>query len=476
MRDRNRTRTATGDPWLDAELLRCSEDYDRFNSIVLARSPYWSRQKEICESVRTHRTTVCKTGNGIGKSFAAAGILLAFAAAHPGSRAVVAAPTQDQLAGVLWSEVAAAHQAAKVHGFPLGGRLKRLTYELGADWRVEGYGSGSVESKSGRHAGDLLVVVDEASGVPAGVLEAVDSLNPSRLLFLGNPLRPEGRFFELCRSDNPHVNVISIPSTESPHIHLARSPVGMADATWLESSRHDWGEESAWWAAHVLAEFPGEIAEGLLPAAWLESASLVLYAPAGDRWIGVDLGEGVGGDPTEIVCRDDDGIARDHLGPGHESSNRWGLETSAERTRAMCDRFGVEPSRVVYDQGGLGADFDNRLRAAGVVGAKGYKGSKDGGDKFRDLRTAAHWGLRRRLDPKRMVRGVHGCRPVWAPQVPFSLPRELLVRYRAELTGARYRLVGDLAAMEPKVEFVKRLKKSPNFLDALAMTFAYPFA
>ncbi len=301
---------------------------------------------------------------------------------------------------------------------------------------VEGFGSGSVESKSGRHAGDLLAVVDEASGVPSSVLEALDSLNPSKILYLGNPLRPEGKFYEVCElsGDNPHVNVIRVPSTESPDIRLIRSPRGMADATWLESARYEYGEDSIWWLCHVLALFPGTISEGLLPIPWLNAAALIVHIPGGDKWIGVDIGEGAGGDPSVLVCRDDNGVI------DHEESNRWDLETVAERTAAMSERHGVEPQRIVYDQNGIGADFDNRLRTAGLSGAKGYKGSRSGGDKYSNLRSASAWNLRRRIDPHKTEPVREGHFKVWKRPTPFALPAHLLNRYRAELQGLRYQL------------------------------------
>lgn len=462
--------------WLDAECLACAEDLDRFNSVVLGRSAYWSKQREICESIRDYRTTVVVTGNGVGKSYHGAGVVLGFSASRPGSKTVASAPTLGQLTSVLWSEVQAAYRSAEEHGLPLGGRLKSLVYDLGENWRVEGFGSGSVESKSGRHAADLCAIIDEASGVPAAVLEAIDSLNPSRYVLYGNPLRPEGKFYELAElsGDNPTVNVIRIPSLESPDIDLERSPRGMADRGWLDDARAKYGEDSLWWLSHVLAKFPNTISEGLLPIPWLNLAAATIHVPGGDVWIGVDIGEGTGGDPSEIVARDDNGIV------AWDSSNQWSLETLAERVADVLDKTGGAPARVIYDQVGIGADFENRLRAAGLIGCKGYKGSRDGGDKFLNLRAACGWQLRRRLDPKRTTRAPGdgaNKRALWVPQKPFALPRHLLDRYRAELQGLTYSQTprGEIA-LEAKEAFVKRLKRSPNFLDAWMMTYAYPYA
>ncbi len=291
--------------------------------------------------------------------------------AKPNSRTIVAAPTQGQLRGVIWAEMARGYGSALRNGFPLGGKFKSLDYTLDDGWTVEGFGSGSVESKSGRHAGDLLAVIDEASGVPASVLEAIDSLNPSRRLYLGNPLRPEGKFYEVCEqsASNPGVNVVRIPSLESPHIELERSPWGMADRTWLETSRFEYGEESQWWLSHVLAQFPGSTTDTLLPVAWLNLCGQTIHVPRGETWLGVDIGEGNGGDESIIVGRDDNGVPRDASSHAFESSNTWVWSILPSRVRAMSDRFQVRPEHIVYDQNGIGADFDGRLRAVGIEGA-----------------------------------------------------------------------------------------------------------
>ncbi|MGA2704555.1 MAG: hypothetical protein ABSH35_26100, partial [Isosphaeraceae bacterium] len=41
-----------------------------------------------------------------------------------------------------------------------------------------------------------------------------------------------------------------VPSTMSPHAHLARSPVGLADKVWLEAVGREPGENSPWYRSH----------------------------------------------------------------------------------------------------------------------------------------------------------------------------------------------------------------------------------
>ena len=472
---------------LEAELAICKTDYSRFNETVLHRGSYWRKQEEICESVVKYPTTAVPTGNAVGKSFVDAGIVLAYALTHAPCKVVIAAPTNAQLSGVLWSEMEEAVSNAERHGMPLGGHFSGLTLEFGDNWRIEGFGFGSIESKSGRHSYDLLAVIDEASGVHPSVHEAIDSLNPSRRLYTGNPIRPEGKFYEICQTqqDNPSVNVIQISSLESPHIDLERSPFGMADRTFVENARHEYGEDSIWWQVHVLGLFPGELSDTLLPLPWLTEASKVIHVRSGPVRLGVDIAKGDGGDQSMIVARDDTGVM------GAWWSNRWHLDELANQVRLKQLEYDVDPTNITFDATGLGADFDNRLRQVGIHGAKAYMGAFPGGIKFANLRSASGWALRRRLDCGRAsVKPAEQARTsrlqfsapvgqesgkIYVPQKPFALPLHLLNTFRKQLVGCRYGLddAGRIA-IERKEDFVKRLKHSPDFLDALQMTFAYP--
>jgi hypothetical protein len=458
-------------PPLHKELERCRRDPARFNSTILCRGSYWSKQREICESVVKYPITCVKTGNGVGKSFVDAGILLWFAVMHPGSKSVVAAPTQQQLSNVLWAEVRDAYNLAERNGMPLGGKMAGLTLEFGPNWRVEGFGSGSVESKSGRHSADLFALVDEASGVSSQVHEAVDSLNPSRRLYTANPISNSGKFYDLCQmaGTNPNVNVIEISSLESPHAHLDRSPFGMADKGFIDGARYEYGEDSLWWRVHILGQFPDEASQALLPRAWIERASKQEHRPYGDVWLSVDVAKGNDGDAAGILARDRRGVL------AYEESTRWNLEHLAKETAKWKHRYEVSPARIVYDSAGLGVDFANRLAAMNIVGVKDYMGNREGSEKFFNLRSEAGWMVRRRLDPDRGLYVDRDNRREFVQQPSFSIPRHLATRFRPELEGVRYDLddAGRIQ-VEPKDAFVARLKKSPTFLDCLFMSFAYP--
>lgn len=453
---------------------QCKGNPARFNRLVLGRGKYWHRQGDICDSVVNYPTTLVQSGNAVGKSYADAGVLLWFLFDHPGCLVVATAPTQVQLEEVLWKQVEVAWEGARV---PLGGRLLKqpLKIDLGGGWEALAYSTTKTERFSGHHRGDLLGVIDEGSGVEPEIWEAFDSLNPSRLLVTGNPLRPVGPFYERCTrarerieagNPDPLTNWMRISSLESPDIHLPRSRRGLADATWLAKARNDWGEGSAWWQSHVLGEFPTQAASMVFPLPWLRLAGQMAHKPAGRRRLAIDLAGGNEGDCTVLGARDDNGVIH------WERSNTFSFEATARRAAQLCGQFRILPSDVSWDATAIGHDFGNRLTAAGLPGARSYVGGRKGGPKFVNLRSAAAWAARQRLDPKRLVRTPAG---LTVPQQAFAIPSQWLPAIQGDLQGLSYTLMPDqkVKAM-PKEEHAKQLGHSPDDGDTFIQLFAFP--
>jgi hypothetical protein len=465
----------------------------------LGNCGYWKRQLEICESVVKYPVTLVPTGNAVGKSFLAAGLLHWFLFTRPRSLVVATAPTQVQLEEVLWKEVERAYSYARI---PLGGRLLKspLKVDLGGGWQALAYSTTKTERFSGHHATDLFAIIDEASGIAPPIYEAISSLNPSRELLMGNPLQPSGDFYDRCHAANPLANTIRISSLESPHIHLARSPWGLADATWLEKARADYGENSLWWTCHVLGEFPDSGVDSVIPGSWLELAARADHIPCGTRRIAVDLAEGKGGDRSAIVVRDDNGVI------DFQWSTTWDFQTTAFKVSQFAQRYGVEDADISYDVAGIGADFSNRLRQFGIVSPVPYRGGNDGGPKHSNLRSYSAWRLRQRLDPQRReiqyseselsmasatelnhftaYLDIKGQLRFPIPNAPrssgtsrqqFSIPpRFLNGPLREELIGLRYEL--DLKGrikLEKKEDYIERLKRSPDLADCLCQSFVF---
>lgn len=443
-------------------------DPTRYNYYVLERGPYWWRQRQVARSVLRYPTTLVPSGNAVGKSYLCAGIVHWFLDEHPNSLVITTAPTQVQLAEVLWREIGRTHANARLPGKLLKSPLK---IDRGGGWQALGYSTTSTERLSGHHAPDLLAVIDESSGVAPEIVEAIDSLNPSRLLMIGNPLRPDGPFYERCMraKEQPSdlVNLIQIPSLESPDIKLKRSPRGLADATWLAKAKNDYGEGSLWWTTHVKGEFPDAGEDTLISRLWLDRAENAEHTPRGHNRLAIDLGEGKGGDKSVLLVRDDNGVR--HM----ESSANWGFSVVASKAAILCQRFNIAPHRVTYDAQGIGADFGNRLESVGLKGCQPYRGGLGGNKGFGNLRTAAAWRLRQRLDPGRRVT----VGKVEIDQAPFAIPARFMTLLRPELQAIRWtHNEAGVVCLEPKEDLVERIRHSPDHADALIISYAFPDA
>ena len=449
-------------------LAKCYSNPGLFNSAILGRAPYWSAQREIADSVVKNRITLVQAGNLVGKTYVAAGLLLWFLYTRPNSIVISTAPTQTQLEEVLWKEVRTAWKHSRI---PLDGRLLADPQKIAiSDTHFAiGYSTTKTERISGHHTYHLLALIDEFSGIAPEIVEAIDSLDAGRLLAIGNPLRPDGPFYERCQSadENPHANLLVVPSTDSPDIEHERSTRGLASRTWLEACRNDYGEGSLWWKTHILAEFPDSSIEAVIPADWLDLAARARHKPAGQPRISIDLAEGGGGDRSVIICRDDNGIL------DLEHSRTWTLEQTATRAALIAQRRGVPGYRVSWDAGGIGSDFLNRLEAVGLRACRPYRGGSEGNAKFSNLRSAAAWSMRKRLDPKRLVPTTPGGTTL-IPQVPFAINPALVTLMRREIQGLQYGQDDkNRIALEPKEKLVKRLKHSPDFADCLGQSFAF---
>jgi hypothetical protein len=120
---------------------------------------------------------------------------------------------------------------------------------------------------------------------------------------IGKPIRPDGHCALLSdqgdrdalenRLSQVSCKHFVVPSTMSPHAHLARSPVGLADQVWLEAVGREPGENSPWYRSHVLAQRPKLASATLIPQEWLNLAlSDATAAAVQTLRAGAPLGQG----------------------------------------------------------------------------------------------------------------------------------------------------------------------------------------
>jgi hypothetical protein len=474
--------------WLKIRLRATYNDPNLFNDHILCRGAYCNYQRDWSRDLVAYRTLAIETGNQTGKDYWIGGIVPWWLYTRKDSLVIVTGPGQSLLGSVTWKEIRRAIVNSPL--LPLirrsvvstGVKTSPHTVTLGPGWQALGYSTTSIERASGQHAGQLLVIVEEASGLDQEMWDALETLGYTKLVAIGNPLKAEGGFVDLCNqalSDAvqgiPQIEATryhNLPSTASPHATWDRSPVGLADRTWLDASRRKHGENSLWYRSHVLAIRPSLVNEQLIPdddldrCSSAETQAIVARVRQNERFkagrarIGCDVGEGCGNARTVVFVRDELGVLDLH------ASRYTSPGDTAEVICRLAAKWGVKDADISFDGAGqTGKRLGNALEKRGYPRLKPYFGSNSGGTRCTNLRTACALALARRVDPDHYP----GMARTWLPfHIPAALEWESI---REELSGLRYHLEGDQSALESKEDFMDRLGRSPDFADALTQTF-----
>jgi hypothetical protein len=462
------------------------DDPDLFNELFVADGrSFWWRQRELCEAVVEYRTVAAYSGNMVGKDFWVSRLIWWWLYTRPDSLVIVTGPSQTLLGSVTWKEV----KRATPRAIPPRARLSQgvktspQMIDCGNGWQALGFSTTSIERASGQHNENLLVIVDEASGVEEEIWDAIESLGYQRLVAIGNPVRPDGRFVQLIRQAEkdqrdgipPRLacKAIQIPSTDSPHAELEKSPWGIADATWLQSCYRRYGRDSLWVRSHIEGRIPETAADILIPESWLDYAAAQTrpklppnHPVHATRRLAVDLGEGVGRDSTAVVVRDTLGILEAVV------SSALGLAEAAALMATLGRKWDIPAARMSYDKLGIGKGMPNQLARYHLQDAIGYAGEGSPQDVhgFTNVRTEAAWKLRQRLDPQHVpdMRAPHSTQP------PFVIPPAAWwPRLRDELKPLTYSLCGKATKLLPKKDWAEILGHSPDIADALIQSFSW---
>ncbi len=470
-------------------LAKCRENPILFNDAILQRSAYWAKQEEICRSIVDYRVTVVYTGNMTGKDYVVGGVVPWWLWTRPNSSVIVTGPSQTILGSVTWKEIRRAVEGSPIckafaPKFSRGVKTSPQILEIAPGWQALGFSTTSVERASGHHGANILVIGEEASGIEQEIADAIESLGYSRLLLIGNPIRPDGWFVDMIRQAGKDqqdgipkrlaTNAIRISSRESPHAEMEKSPVGLADRTWIESNERRYGKRSLWVRCHVEAEIPEVASQDLFEPGWLDFAAAQERDPSTldpmhpafhTRRISGDLGEGVGRDSTSIFVTDDYGVLDVVYG------SALGLAEAAFQYHRLGLQWGVPHERMSFDRVGIGRDFPLHLARLGITTAVGYAGSgtpSDGG--FTNLRSECGWRFRQRLNPE----GSSDYRFPHAARTPFCIPPgDYWPRLRDELSKLTYHLVKTKTALLSKEDHAKILGHSPDLSDGLCQRFAF---
>lgn len=423
----------------------------------------WSKQREILESVRDNRRTSVHSCHESGKSFIAARATAWWIDSHaPGDAFVVTtAPTGAQVRAILWKEINRAH--GKAH---LAGRTNQTEWFMGSELVAFGRKPSDYDTEAfqGIHAKYVLVIIDEANGVPKGLWDAADTLianETGRLLAIGNPDDPNSYFAKTCQPGSGF-NVIHISAFDTPNFTDEVVPPAVAASLisplWAEEKRATWGEDSPLYISKVLGEFPAFASDAVVPFPW---ATACRTAHLGYERVGdvVELGLDVGAGGDETVLRERTGNQAGQVWKDHSADPANVFNLAMQKIRE------THASAIKVDTIGIGwavaGWIDETCKTEGIecdVVRVNVAESPQDRERFVNLRDEIWWEVGRE----------------WCREKRWDLSGcddDVI----AQLIAPKYSLQrGGRIKVEPKEDVRKRLGRSPDDADALLLAFYSP--
>lgn len=170
--------------------------------------------------------------NGVGKTVLAADLVVSFLADLPAATVIITAPTNRQVAELLWPHVTERLQkeglAPQDWIIPMAPKWKGDEGD-----RLIGFATNTPQRMQGFHAENLLIIIDEASGMPTSLVEALEGIAVAEnnyILAIGNPNTASGAFYEMTRRPSWHTE--SISALDHPNV-LKRREVIPGATTWI---------------------------------------------------------------------------------------------------------------------------------------------------------------------------------------------------------------------------------------------------
>lgn len=426
------------------------DDPDYFFNEVLGVE-LWSKERELLHSVKDHPKTTVRSNNSSGKTYTIARIALWFLFAFPPAVVINTAPTHRQVENQFWREFRKAYKSAKVN---FGGKLLKTQFNLAEDWYAIGFstqaGEDGMEKFQGWHGQNVLIIVDEASGVSKPIFEAIQGALAAggtvRLVYIGNPTKNTGDFADSFK--DPSFNKIHISAYDVPNVIEKKVIIqGLATWDWVQDMIRKYGDDSDVVRVRVRGEFPKREANTLI------SVDLVTEAINADRerygeqeYIGLDPAR-YGGDRACFVYR------KGNFAEVLEKIESSDTMTLAGKAKVWLKQYPKAKLRI--DVIGVGAGIFDRLKeqpdvASRIEGVNVAAAATDN-ENYVNLRAEA-W-----QDTKEWLRDA----VLEEDEDWFQLAQP---KFKIQSSGK--------LLLESKEDMRKRGVKSPDVADALVLTIA----
>ncbi|MGN6107789.1 MAG: terminase large subunit domain-containing protein [Kofleriaceae bacterium] len=287
----------------------------------------WEAQQDICLSVARYSRVTVKSGHKIGKSRTAAVLAYWWVCTRPRARVIMTSASARQIRTILWREIKTLHRDAAKRNINIGGKLNESP-ENGLQFpdqrEIVGFSTREPERMAGISGQNVLFIVDEASGVPEEIFQAIEGnrAGGARLAMFSNPTKTSGEFFASFNDPKKSklYHKISVSSADTPNVKERRVVIeGLATYDWLIEKQEEWSDpsdpggvgktylKSPLYQVRVQGNFPTQSDSAVIPL-YLVSRARAEYDPqsaAKSKFplvVGVDVAR-YGDDETVIIGR-----------------------------------------------------------------------------------------------------------------------------------------------------------------------------
>lgn len=175
--------------------------------VLNVRPDLW--QCRFLEAVAEHPRVAVASCTGAGKDFIAAVAVLWFLASFEKALCPCTANSQDQVEKILWKQFADLIDGSNGLGLVFEWSATTIRHRaLPAEWfafaktsaKKTKHGERFAEGSSGHHSDNMLILMDEASGIDEEHWEAYEPTMTgpnNKLVAIGNPLRLSGSFYQI---------------------------------------------------------------------------------------------------------------------------------------------------------------------------------------------------------------------------------------------------------------------------------------
>lgn len=416
--------------------------------ILHIKADPWQREL-LTEVGKGTRKISTRAGHGVGKSAAASWVIIWFFLTKHPCKIVLTAPTSSQLFDALFSEVKSwvkkLPEALQVLLEVTSDRVVLLSAPQDAFISCRTARAETPEAMAGVHSDNVLLVADEASGIPEKVFEAAAgsmSSDNALTLLLGNPVRTSGTFFESHHRLKSEWYTMHVSCVDSPRV----------SKEFIKEMAVRYGEDSSAYFVRVLGKFPKTDDETIISLSLVEDAQNrdVEMSEFTPKIWGLDVAR-FGTDSSVLAERQGTIITNIDVWKGKDLMQLVGLVHNKYQENLPSDR----PVEIMVDSIGLGAGVVDRLRELELP-VRGINVAESPSMRGQYLNLRAELWFRMKE---------------WLEARDCKIPKDESLF--SELVSPRYSFssTGKLK-VESKQEMKKRGLPSPDRADAVILTLA----